>query len=213
MPRFFSHIVSALFHPFFFPTYATILVVYTHPYRYGSYDPSYVRMLLIIVFLLTFVFPSLALVVMRGVDLIKSFKLENRQQRYIPYITGCVFYLMAFLMFKPGSGMQIQDLLLTRMMFGGVLTIFICMIINLTFKVSLHTTAAAGLMGLILYTAPSSYFNMEVPFLIAIILAGLVGTARLSLMAHEPKEVYVGYLVGLGSMFVAFQTQLVELFF
>ena len=109
--------------------------------------------------------------------------------------------------------MQIQDILLTRMMFGGVLTIFICMVINLIFKVSLHTTAAAGLMGLILYTSPTAYFNMEAPFLIAIIAAGLVGTARLSLKAHEPKEVYVGYLVGLGSMFLAFQTGLVEIFF
>lgn len=213
MNRYLAHIISAVFHPFFFPTYATLMVVYTHPYRYGSFDPQYVRMLLLIVFLLTFVFPSLALVVMRGVDLIKSFKLEERKQRYIPYITGCVFYLMAFMMFKPGSNMPLQDILLTRMMFGGVLTIFSCMLLNLSFKVSLHTTAAAGMVGLVLYTADSAYFGMQIPFLVSILLAGLVGTARLSLGAHEPREVYIGYLVGMLGMFLAFKTNLVALFF
>lgn len=213
MSRPLSHIVSAIFHPFFFPTYATLMVIYMHPYRYRSYNEAYTYMILGIIFLLTFIFPALSLVVMRGVDLIKSFRLEERKQRYIPYITGALFYLLAFLMFKPGSTTQIQDVIITRMMFGGVLTIFGCMIINLNLKVSLHTTAAAAMVGLILYSAPGSFFNMEMPFLLSILIAGLVGTARLSLNAHEPREVYVGYLVGIFSMFLAFRTELVTLFY
>jgi hypothetical protein len=81
MNKYLAHIISAVFHPFLFPTYATLMVVYTHPYRYGSFDPQYVRMLLLIVFLLTFVFPSLSLVVMRGVDLIAQTTLHSLYHR------------------------------------------------------------------------------------------------------------------------------------
>ena len=37
-----------------------------------------------------------------------------------------------------------------------------------------------------------------------ILICGIVGTSRLILDAHEPKDLYGGYLVGLATQFIAF---------
>jgi membrane-associated phospholipid phosphatase len=45
--------------------------------------------------------------------------------------------------------------------------------------------------------------SLNVVLLMAILLAGLVGTSRLSLKAHEPMDLYGGYFIGLIGQFVA----------
>jgi len=41
--------------------------------------------------------------------------------------------------------------------------------------------------------------------MLILIFSGLVGSARLYLNAHEPKDLWGGYLVGFASQFIALQ--------
>jgi hypothetical protein len=37
------------------------------------------------------------------------------------------------------------------------------------------------------------------------VIGGLVGVSRLGLNAHRPKEIYIGFFLGLVSQFISFQ--------
>jgi membrane-associated phospholipid phosphatase len=41
-------------------------------------------------------------------------------------------------------------------------------------------------------------------FLVIIVLTGLVASARLYLKAHTPKEVFIGFLIGISGQMLAF---------
>jgi len=45
--------------------------------------------------------------------------------------------------------------------------------------------------------------SMSLVLMTVIVLAGLVGTARMALGAHTPAELYGGYLVGFITQFIA----------
>ena len=74
-----------------------------------------------------------------------------------------------------------------------------------------------GLMMLIITQYYLGYFSIGLPngwqwqlsslqlLMLVALVAGLVGSARLWLRAHEPAEVYGGYLVGFGAQLIALQ--------
>ncbi len=63
------------------------------------------------------------------------------------------------------------------------------------FKISVHSVAWAGLVGIILpLNAANS--TLLLPTAVLIVIAGAVMSARLKLNAHTPREVMVGGLAG-----------------
>jgi membrane-associated phospholipid phosphatase len=71
------------------------------------------------------------------------------------------------------------------------------LIINIWWKVSIHTASMGGITGI--FIAIAIRYELELLFLIGMMLfiSGLVGFARLKLDAHKPSQVYVGFLVGM----------------
>jgi membrane-associated phospholipid phosphatase len=82
-------------------------------------------------------------------------------------------------------------------MLSVTITIFITMVINLKFRLSINTAALGGLTGLIialifLYDTPLEGFLM-----LAFVAGGLVGSSRLALGDHW-VEVLSGFILGFG---------------
>ena len=67
------------------------------------------------------------------------------------------------------------------------------MLITIKYKISIHMVGAGGLVALIGFLA--FYLKVDLQFYlgIAVVLAGLAGTARIFLKAHTPDEVYTGF--------------------
>ena len=78
--------------------------------------------------------------------------------------------------------------------FWGIIALFM---ISIFFKVSMHTTAAGGMVGIILVLLFTSPVNLMTPLFVALVIAGLVGTARLILNEHRPGEIWLGYFIGI----------------
>lgn len=53
-----------------------------------------------------------------------------------------------------------------------------------------------GLFAVVLYATNIATFDISYFIMGALFLGGLVGTARLQLGEHKPREVYSGYLLG-----------------
>jgi membrane-associated phospholipid phosphatase len=199
MKKLFGYFFSILFLPLLLPLYATVFIVYSNPYAYP--DPAQNAWLILRVGLLTFFFPAVAIMLMAALKFVKSVTLFERQERVIPYISAGFFYIWAFYVFyQEGFSQQVTFVLL-----GCTIAIFIDFLINiLVLKISMHTTGAGGMIAFVMILMPLSFFNSLVIFLLTILIAGCIGSARLALKAHAEREVYYGYLVGFFSFLIAF---------
>lgn len=163
-------------------------------------------LLLMVLSILTIGFPLIAVVLMKWLDLISSFEMKDAKERFIPMIAIATFWLWAFFMFKPGSTtITSSNALLSNMLLGSVLSVFIAFPFNSLQKISFHAIGMGGLVGLFINIIPYSSYNLIGFFLIAILLAGLVGTARLYLKEHTLSEIFGGFLIGFMCQFLAYQ--------
>lgn len=198
----FAYFFSIAFHPLVLPTYAAIIIIAANPkiFNYLNIDSN---ILLLRTFLNTLIFPTIIILIALPLGFIKSLQMEKREERIIPYITTLFFYVWAFFSFyQEGVTPKIFNVI----MLGSLIALIIAFMANVLFmKISIHTVGMGVLIGLLLAMIPSAEKNIIPVLLIAILIAGAVGTSRLILNSHTQKEIYLGYLVGLFSQFIAIQ--------
>lgn len=193
--------ISVLFHPLLMVTYGLLFFMWANPYAFGRLEDN-AAILIILVFIYSFFLPTIALVLLKKVELVDSFELKNKQDRIIPLIITAVFYcwLSVNLFYNPGypKGFILFTL-------AATLALMLSFIINLFSKISLHAIGVGGFIGFVVLTMLYySYDNLESILLGSIILGGIIGSSRLVLNAHQPREVYYGYLVGFGTQLLIF---------
>ena len=77
----------------------------------------------------------------------------------------------------------------TMVVFGTLITLF--------YKLSIHSLALWGMVGMLLPMNKVSEVNeLLLPTAIVVVIAGLVMSARLALNAHTPREVMIGSVAG-----------------
>jgi len=187
----FGHSFSIVFQPLLLPLLGTVYIIRSNPFTFP--DPYENYMLILRVALLTFFFPALVVLLMSALKFVQGINLRNRQDRIIPYIATLALYIWAFYVFyKEGF-----NGIITFMLLGSTISIVLAFLMNLlVMKISMHTTGVGGMIAFFLLLLPYTNFNALYPFLIVIVIAGLVGSARLALNAHTPREIYFGYLIG-----------------
>ncbi len=212
--RFLAYFVSIVFHPLLMLTYMLILLLIINPYLFGASVISQVDVFILTIFFSTFVLPGFSVVLMKLLGLVASIELKDKQERIGPYILAGVFYLWIYfnLLHNPDIPQAFKIFAL-----GATIGLFGAFFFNLFFKVSMHGAGMGGLIGMIIITMLwYSYENftiylggevfqmsMHTVFMLVILLSGAVGTARLFLGAHQPKELYSGFLIGIFSQFIA----------
>ena len=160
---------------------------------------------LIIVFALTFVFPAIWILMMKGLGMIDSLKMETPNERIVPFVAAITFYMWTTWMFKNNVHMKIPaNQLIFYMMIGACISISVAFFMNIFTRVSLHTLGIGSILGLILILVRFSTYDLRPLFVIAIIVAGLIGSARLILKSHSEPEVISGYFIGFVGQFLAF---------
>ena len=205
-------LVSALFHPLLLPTYIFLLLVGINPYLFGTTELGDSRAMsnLILIFLDTFVIPVVAVFIMARLNMINSMMMEEKSERIGPLLLVMVLYFWIYWNFNKGNEMPT---LFNSFMLGVVIALVVAFVINLLDKISLHATGMGGLVAvsLILVGVYGSnsirvgdiLVGSRLVVLLTLLLAGLVGAARLALGAHDKLQLYVGYSLGFVAQFVA----------
>jgi hypothetical protein len=155
--------------------------------------PEIKRAVYLIVFLSTFVLPFSFIPFFLYNKLISGIMMKNRKERIIPLIVTSVMYIFAaFLIYRIPVAVFLKKFIVAT-----AINVILVLIVSLRWKISVHMVGVGGLVGLVY--ALSFYDNSNIlNYLIAaIVMAGLVGTSRLQLKAHEPPQVYAGFLQGL----------------
>jgi hypothetical protein len=209
--------ISLLFHPLLILSYMLVILLLVDPFLFGISHISDMegRVLLLRVFISTFFIPAFAVAMLTFLGLSSSIELPTREDRYGPYIVTGIFYLWMFRNFLTNP--LIPDLY-TSFVLGAVIGLFLAFFINIFSKISAHAVGMGGWLGMVfLLMIQSSYQLLEIPlpwlapvqinlltlFLILIFLSGIVGSVRLYLQAHEPMDLFGGFLIGFTAQLIA----------
>lgn len=210
-----AKLISILFHPLLMVTYMLMLLLVINPYQFGVHTIAEQWKLVLIVFLSTFAMPVFAVFLMKSLNMVQSMELKDRHERIGPYILTGVFYLWMFVNFK-GNPLIPKPFVIV--MLGSTIALFLVFFVNNFSKISAHAAAMGGLVGMALIN--TMFFNFDTftlglgwlgvyeistnfVLMAAIVLAGIVCTARLLLEAHSEMQLYIGLALGFISQFIA----------
>jgi hypothetical protein len=210
--------LSVVFHPLLIPSYMLFVLLLVNPYLFGvsSVQDEGARFTLLLVFLYTFFLPAVSVMVMYFLGMVSAVDMPEKEERIGPFLITGILYMWVYYNFSQKGQLPTAYV---SFMLGAVIALFLAFILNIFSKISLHTVGMGGLIGMLIITLLwFSYgsFTVEINgydavdismlhlLLVGIVLAGAVGTARLLLQAHEPNEVFGGYLVGFAAQVFAF---------
>ena len=195
-----GHFVSYVFHPLFIPTYVSCFLLFVHPFVFAGYSQQMKIFRLANIVLCTAFLPALSVFLMWRLKLvITSMQLRTQKERIIPYVIAMTLYFWCWYVFKNvDSPAEMQLFLL-----GTFLSLCAAWMLNIPMRVSMHTTAMGSILAFFLILAFRDPTFNGVYLSLAILIAGLVCTARLIVSHHTYKEIYFGFFAGLISQLIA----------
>lgn len=187
-----SNLISWIFVPLLMPVYGIMLIF---SLSFLAYAPFHTKLVFtLIVFAANFLIPMLLVLLLKKMRIIDDIGLNGRKERLIPYIITiiCLGGTGLFLYIK------MAPLWVSMFYAGGALAALINLIVNFRWKISAHAAGMAGVVAMLIQVikeGPSSE-GMEWWIVGAIIMAGLLGSARIWLGRHTLMQVLAGSAVG-----------------
>lgn len=204
MPRIFANLLSYVFHPLVLATYLVVVLFFYAPTLLQPISTDSILAVAVMVFLLTFFIPLLSIAMLKVTKSISSIKLENRQERVMPFIFIAVYYGLTTYLFT--YKLRMSDVLIVIFACIAVV-ILITALISLRYKISAHAAGAWGIAGFLLalnFKLPGN--ELLIPLTISFVLAGAISSARLALNSHSPGEVssgaVLGFILSFGAIYI-----------
>lgn len=152
------------------------------------------------VFCFSFILPVINIYALYKMKRISSFTLKDQSERTFPYIvTSCFYFGLFYLFLDLNIWASIKILI-----FGAGLAILLTALINLKYKVSAHMVGVGGLVGSLMIVSFVIKYNAVPELALLFLLSGVIATSRLYLQAHEPRQIYSGFLLGMFTQILVF---------
>jgi hypothetical protein len=190
-----AKIITVIFHPLLMPLYG-LLIIFSAPTLFGFIP--FVQKKVIILILLTnnILLPLSLLPYLKWRKIITSWSLSDRSERIIPMALTSLFYFVTlYIVLKYRIPVFIKTVILSTALLS-----FTVSLINFWWKISVHSVGAGALTALIFVLSFKTHTPLTIFLIPAIIISGLVLSSRLWLNSHSPKEVWLGYLLGIAGM-------------
>ena len=181
-----ARIMSMIFTPFYLPLVGLVALFL---FSYMSLLPlAYKLPMLLTVYISTILMPSLLIHLYRRVQGWTSKELGRKERRIVPYLISILCYFGCFFLMEYRNTPRVISIILV----AALVIQMVCALINVWWKISTHTAAIGGVA---VYSIAFS-FNPIWWLAFVILLAGMVGTARMILRQHTLAQVVAGFLVG-----------------
>lgn len=194
----FARFFSAMFSPMIMPAYGIFLALWT---TILCYNPLGTRLIVLaVMFAITCVLPILFISLLFAMKVLKDKNLVKREERLLPYIGFIVsFFASLWYLASVHSPMWLMSA-----MYGVILAAIVSFAVNslLKWKISAHMTGIGGIIGM-LYTYHNlglGAFNLFWLICIFILVAGVLGSARIILERHTLLQVLAGFVNGIVCM-------------
>ena len=187
-----ANVISWVFVPLLMPVYGIILIF---SLSFLSLAPSHTKLVFtLIVFGANFIVPMLLVLLLKKMRLIEDIGLNGRKERLIPYVITIVCLL--------GTGIflyaKMAPLWVAMFYAGGALAGLVNLIVNFWWKISAHAAGIAGIVAMLIQITREGPTIGSMTWWIvgSIIIAGLLGSARIWLGRHTLMQVLAGTAVG-----------------
>lgn len=194
LARFFSFV----FHPIFAPVYMLLFVYASDPYLQYMMPVSRMKPILILLVVNTVIMPIITFSYLKRKKVFTSMFLEKTNERKIGIMILFLFHLISYLLWRK---LQLPVSFLSLFM-GILIILVVAFFVTDFFKISLHTLAFGGIVGAILGLYRAHGFIDFSVLALAVLLLGIVASARLILKAHTPREVNWGALLGILILYI-----------
>ncbi|MFT0443474.1 hypothetical protein [Bacteroides thetaiotaomicron] len=186
-----ARITSIVFTPFSIP-FLAFLVLFLFSYL-RIMPILYKGIVLGIVYCFTILTPTITIFLFRKINGFARQELSERKKRYVPILLTIISYVFCLLMMRKLN----IPWYMTGIIFVSLVISIICILVNLKWKLSEHMAGMGGIIGgLVSFSALFSY-NPVVWLCLFILIAGILGSARIVLGHHTLGEVLSGFVVGL----------------
>lgn len=185
-----ARFVSMLFTPFYLPLFGLITL-----FTLSSLAllPIFYRLqVVILVYLFTILLPTWLIHFYRRHQGWTLIELGHRERRMVPYVISIVCYLSCVWIL---TSMNVFHFVSSILM-AALLVQIVCAIINVWWKVSTHSAAIGGVAGALFSFSEIFGFNPVWWLCVVLIVAGLLGSARMILRQHSLAQVVAGFAVG-----------------
>jgi hypothetical protein len=174
------------------PLLLLFIVFHTDSYIQLSIPLKLQGLIYLLVFISTFLMPVFASFLLVKNGIVKSVQMETKEERRLPFLITATFYFLTFYLLR-----QVRISSLIYFLFlGASLTLMITLFINFRFKISAHMVGIGGVIGALIGMSIRLYIDYRMLIMLLLLVAGLIGSARIVLKAHDPAQIYAGFMVG-----------------
>ena len=183
-----ARFASAMLSPMLMPTYGVLLVLWTS--YMSSLDLGLRVTILLVIFGITCILPMFFIAMLHQFKIIKDKRLISSKERLYPYIFALLCYI--------GACFYLDHVHAPKwfIMFcaGGTLAVVVSLVVNLWWKISAHMAGICGIVALIYYMHLQMLeaFSLLWVMVVAVLLAGALGSARIILKRHTFWQVMAG---------------------
>jgi len=186
-----AKIIAVIFHPLLMPVYG-MAIIFSAPTLFG-YLPFTVKKLLFLIMLVNNVLLPLSLLpFFFHRNIISSWSISERKERYIPLIITTILYCAtSYIIFRFPIPVFLKSFIFATAFLSLIVTV-----INFWWKISLHSVGAGALIALVLILSLKMFTPLMWYLISAILAGGLVLSSRLKLNFHNPQQVWIGIFTG-----------------
>ena len=185
-----ARVISAIFTPFSIPFLAFLILFL---FSYLRIMPIQYKLIVLgVVYCFTILMPTLTIFLFRKIN---GFSPEDlgRKRRFMPFLLTITSYVFCLVMMHRLN----IPWYMTGIILAALIMMVICIVVNLKWKLSEHMAGVGAIVGgLVSFSALFGY-NPVWWLCLFILIAGVLGTARIILQHHTLGEVLVGFAVGL----------------
>lgn len=202
--RFLAQFISWIFLPLLMPVYGIATAMYIPSIEPDFFqqntlfwmNPSFKLVVLAWFFIFSFLAPAMSLLILKMTNTISTIEVDDRSERATPIAISAIFCLILGLLFIVKAPNGMLPISIYALPWGGFISIMITLFLTRKDKVSLHALGVGMLFGFfVAYYSQQAQFYFEI-LIYAILVSGLVMSARVYLGKHTLKQVFVGFFVG-----------------
>ena len=191
-----ARVISAIFTPFSIPFLAFLILFL---FSYLRIMPIQYKLIVLgVVYCFTILMPTLTIFLFRKINGFSPEDLGERKRRFMPFLLTITSYVFCLVMMHRLN----IPWYMTGIILAALIMMVICIVVNLKWKLSEHMAGVGAIVGgLVSFSALFGY-NPVWWLCLFILIAGVLGTARIILQHHTLGEVLVGFAVGLICSFI-----------
>ena len=182
--------------PFYLPVLG---LIFLFTFSYLSIFPTMYKLLMVLLFyLFSVLLPTYLIHVYSKYEGWTTKQHINRERSMVPYVISILCYFLGFYLL---TLMNTPDFISVIFVVAIIIQV-LCAAVNRWWKISIHSAGIGGVTGMVVAFSVILSFDPTWWLCMLLLIAGLVGTARMVLRQHSLAQIVCGYLIGLASGFI-----------